>query len=450
LRGSDDMMEGLQRIPPNSMEAEQSVLGAMLLDKEAVSVSTEFISGEDFYREAHKEIFDAIVELFDRGQPVDLITLPEKLKVRNTLEAVGGITYLTNLMSIVPSTHNVGHYAKIIEEKSLLRKLIRASNEIMGKSYEAREEVIGVLEMAEKSIFDISLNRSTQGFVHIKKILNTNFDKIEELYLNKGRITGVSTGFDDLDEILSGLQKSDLVLVAARPSMGKTSFILNMVQQAGIRDKVATAIFSLEMSKEQLTQRILCAEALIDSHRLRTGDITEDEWIKLARAMGPLSEAPIFVDDTPSISMSEMRAKCRKLKIEHNLGLILIDYLQLMSGNGKYDSRQQEISDISRSLKGLAKELGIPIVACAQLSRAPEMRADHHPIMSDLRESGAIEQDADVIMFLYRDEYYHPDTEKKNIGEVIISKQRNGPTGTIELVWLGQFTKFANKEKTYA
>jgi replicative DNA helicase len=450
LRGSDDMMEGLQRIPPNSMEAEQSVLGAMLLDKEAVSVSTEFISGEDFYREAHKEIFDAIVELFDRGQPVDLITLPEKLKVRNTLEAVGGITYLTNLMSIVPSTHNVGHYAKIIEEKSLLRKLIRASNEIMGKSYEAREEVIGVLEMAEKSIFDISLNRSTQGFVHIKKILNTNFDKIEELYLNKGRITGVSTGFDDLDEMLSGLQKSDLVLVAARPSMGKTSFILNMVQQAGIRDKVATAIFSLEMSKEQLTQRILCAEALIDSHRLRTGDITEDEWIKLARAMGPLSEAPIFVDDTPSISMSEMRAKCRKLKIEHNLGLILIDYLQLMSGNGKYDSRQQEISDISRSLKGLAKELGIPIVACAQLSRAPEMRADHHPIMSDLRESGAIEQDADVIMFLYRDEYYHPDTEKKNIGEVIISKQRNGPTGTVELVWLGQFTKFANKEKTYA
>lgn len=450
VEGSEDMMEGLQKIPPNSMEAEQSVLGAMLLDKEAVSVATEFISGEDFYREAHKEIFDAIVELFDKGQPVDLITLPEKLKVRNTLEAVGGITYLTNLMSIVPSTHNVGNYAKIIEEKSLLRKLIRASNEIMGKSYEAREEVVHVLEMAEKSIFDISLNRSTQGFVHIKKILNTNFDKIEELYLNKGRITGVSTGFDDLDEILSGLQKSDLVLVAARPSMGKTSFILNMVQQAGIRDKVATAIFSLEMSKEQLTQRILCAEALIDSHRLRTGDITEDEWIKLARAMGPLSEAPIYVDDTPSISMTEMRAKCRKLKIEHNLGLILIDYLQLMTGNGKYDSRQQEISDISRSLKGLAKELGIPIVACAQLSRAPEMRADHHPIMSDLRESGAIEQDADVIMFLYRDEYYHPDTEKKNIGEVIISKQRNGPTGTIELVWLGQFTKFANKEKTYS
>jgi replicative DNA helicase len=444
------MIEGLQRIPPNSLEAEQSVLGAMLLDKEAVSVATEFISGEDFYREAHKEIFEAIVELFDKGQPVDLITLPEKLKVRNTLDAVGGITYLTNLMSIVPSTHNVGYYAKIIEEKALLRKLIRASNEIMGKSYEASDEVTSVIDMAEKSIFDISLNRSTQGFVHIKKILNTNFDKIEELYLNKGKITGVSTGFDDLDEMLSGLQKADLVLVAARPSMGKTSFILNMVQQAGIRDKVATAIFSLEMSKEQLTQRVLCAEALIDSQRLRTGDINEDEWIKLARAMGPLSEAPIYIDDTPAISISEMRAKCRKLKIEQNLGLILIDYLQLMTGNGKYDSRQQEISEISRSLKGIAKELGVPVVACAQLSRAPEMRADHHPIMSDLRESGAIEQDADVIMFLYRDEYYHPDTEKKNIGEVIIAKQRNGPTGTVELVWLGQFTKFANKEKTYA
>jgi replicative DNA helicase len=444
------MIEGLQRIPPNSLEAEQSVLGAMLLDKEAVTTATEFVSGEDFYREAHKELFEAIVELFDKGQPVDLITLPEKLKVRNTLDAVGGITYITNLMSIVPSTHNVGYYAKIIEEKALLRKLIKASNEIMGKSYEASEEVSDVIDMAEKSIFDISLNRSTQGFVHIKKILNSNFDKIEELYLNKGKITGVSTGFNDLDEMLSGLQKADLVLVAARPSMGKTSFILNMVQQAGIRDKVATAIFSLEMSKEQLTQRILCAEALIDSQRLRTGDITEDEWIKLARAMGPLSEAPIFVDDTPAISITEMRAKCRKLKIEHNLGLILIDYLQLMTGNGKYDSRQQEISEISRSLKGLAKELGVPVVACAQLSRAPEMRADHHPIMSDLRESGAIEQDADVIMFLYRDEYYHPDTEKKNIGEVIISKQRNGPTGTVELVWLGQFTKFANKEKTYA
>lgn len=444
------MVEGIQRIPPNSMEAEQSVLGAMLLDKEAISVATEFISGEDFYREAHKEIFEAVVDLFDKGEPVDLITLSEKLKVRNTLDAVGGVTYLTNLMSIVPSTHNVSNYAKIIEEKALLRKLIKASNEIMSVSYDASEEVGNVIDKAEKSIFDISLNRSSQGFVRINKILNSNFDKIEELYLNKGKITGVSTGFDDLDANLSGLQKSDLVLVAARPSMGKTSFILNMVQQAGIRDKVTTAIFSLEMSKEQLTQRLLCAEALIDSHRLRTGDITEDEWVKLARAMGPMSEAPIFIDDTPSISITEMRAKCRKLKIEHNLGIILIDYLQLMTGNGKYDSRQQEISDISRSLKGLAKELGIPVVACAQLSRAPELRADHRPIMSDLRESGAIEQDADVIMFLYRDEYYNHDTEKKNIGEVIIAKQRNGPTGTVELVWLGQFTKFANKEKTYA
>lgn len=439
--------EGIQRIPPNSLEAEQSVLGAMLLDKEAITAATELITGEDFYREAHKEIFEAIVEIFDRGDPVDLITLTEKLKVRNTLEAVGGITYLTNLMNVVPATHNVHYYAKIIEDKALLRRLIKSSNEIMAKSFEATEEVSSIIDSAEKSIFNISLNRSTQGPVPIKKILNTNFDKIEELYLNKGKITGVPSGFTDLDDKLSGLQKSDLVLVAARPSMGKTSFIMNIVQNAGIREKVPTAIFSLEMSKEQLTQRLLCAEALIDAHRLRVGDISEDEWIKLARVMGPLSDAPIFIDDTAAISITEMRAKCRRLKIEHNLGLVLIDYLQLMSGKGSYDSRQQEISDISRSLKALAKELQVPVVACAQLSRAPELRADHRPIMSDLRESGAIEQDADVIMFLYRDEYYHPDTDKKNIGEVIIAKQRNGPTGTVELVWLGQFTKFVNKEK---
>lgn len=439
--------EGIQRIPPNSLEAEQSVLGAMLLDKEAITAATELITGEDFYREAHKEIFEAVVEIFDRGEPVDLITLTEKLKVRNTLEAVGGITYLTNLMNVVPATHNVHYYAKIIEDKALLRRLIKSSNEIMARSFEATDEVSSIIDSAEKSIFNISLNRSTQGPVPIKKILNTNFDKIEELYLNKGKITGVPSGFNDLDDKLSGLQKSDLVLVAARPSMGKTSFIMNIVQNAGIREKVPTAIFSLEMSKEQLTQRLLCAEALIDAHRLRVGDISEDEWIKLARVMGPLSDAPIFIDDTAAISITEMRAKCRRLKIEHNLGLVLIDYLQLMSGKGGYDSRQQEISDISRSLKALAKELQIPVVACAQLSRAPELRADHRPIMSDLRESGAIEQDADVIMFLYRDEYYHPDTDKKNIGEVIIAKQRNGPTGTVELVWLGQFTKFVNKEK---
>jgi len=441
------LSEMIQRIPPNSVEAEQSVLGAMLLDKEAISTATELISGEDFYREAHKEIFEAIVDIYDRGEPVDLITLTEKLKTRNTLDAVGGITFLTNLMDAVPTTHNVKYYAKIIEDKSLLRRLIKSSNEIIGKSYQASEEIGEIIDDAEKSIFNISLNRSTQGFTHVKNILNVNFDKIEELYLNKGRITGVPTGFTDLDGKLSGLQKSDLVLVAARPSMGKSSFMMNIVQYAAVRDKITTAIFSLEMSKEQLTQRLLCAEALIDAHRLRIGDINEEEWVKLARAMGPLSEAPIFIDDTPAISITEMRAKCRRLKLEHNLGLIVIDYLQLMQGKSSSESRQQEISEISRSLKALAREINVPVVALSQLSRAPEMRADHRPILSDLRESGAIEQDADVVMFLYRDEYYHPDTDKKNIGEVIISKQRNGPTGTVELVWLGQFTKFVNKEK---
>jgi len=443
----DEMSEMIQRIPPNNIEAEQSVLGAMLLDKEAISTATEYISGDDFYREAHKEIFEAIVDIYNRGEPVDLITLTEKLKTRNTLEAVGGITFLTNLMDAVPTTHNVKYYAKIVEDKSLLRKLIKSSNEIIQKSYQAEEDIGEIIDDAEKGIFNISLNRSTQGFVHLKNILNANFDRIEQLYLNKGKITGVPTGFHDLDNKLSGLQKSDLILIAARPSMGKSSFMMNIVQHAAVREKTTTAIFSLEMSKEQLTQRLLCSEALIDAHRLRIGDINEDEWVKLARAMGPLSEAPIYIDDTPSISITEMRAKCRRLKLEHDLGLIVIDYLQLMQGKGNAESRQQEISEISRSLKALAREINVPVVALSQLSRAPEMRADHRPVLSDLRESGAIEQDADVVMFLYRDEYYHPDTEKKNIGEINIAKQRNGPTGTIELIWLGQFTKFVNKEK---
>jgi len=441
------MSEMIQRIPPNNIEAEQSVLGAMLLDKEAISTATEYISGDDFYREAHKEIFEAIVDIYNRGEPVDLITLTEKLKTRNTLEAVGGITFLTNLMDAVPATHNVKYYAKIVEDKSLLRKLIKSSNEIIQKSYQAEEDIGEIIDDAEKGIFNISLKRSTQGFVHLKNILNANFDRIEQLYLNKGKITGVPTGFHDLDNKLSGLQKSDLILIAARPSMGKSSFMMNIVQHAAVREKTTTAIFSLEMSKEQLTQRLLCSEALIDAHRLRIGDINEDEWVKLARAMGPLSEAPIYIDDTPSISITEMRAKCRRLKLEHDLGLIVIDYLQLMQGKGYAESRQQEISEISRSLKALAREINVPVVALSQLSRAPEMRADHRPVLSDLRESGAIEQDADVVMFLYRDEYYHPDTEKKNIGEINIAKQRNGPTGTIELIWLGQFTKFVNKEK---
>ncbi|HHY78368.1 MAG TPA: replicative DNA helicase [Clostridiales bacterium] len=441
------MNELIQRIPPHSIEAEQSVLGAMLLDKEAISTASEVLKGDDFYREVHKEIFEAIIDIYNENKPVDLITLTEKLKGRNTLEAVGGITYLTQLMNIVPTTHNIEYYVKIVEEKSLLRKLIKSSSDIMSKCYENPEDSGEIIDQAEKSIFDISLSRSTRGFVPIKQILTSNFDKIEELYLKKGKITGIPTGFVDLDNKLSGLQKSDFILIAGRPSMGKSALMMNIVHHVAVRERIPVAVFSLEMSKEQLSQRLLCAEALIDAHRLRTGDITEDEWIKLARAMGVLADKPIFIDDTPAITITEMRAKCRRLKIEHGLGLVAIDYLQLMSGGSKYDSRQQEVSDISRSLKALARELDVPVIALSQLSRAPEMRSDHRPVLSDLRESGAIEQDADVVMLLYRDEYYNPDTDKKNIGEVIIAKQRNGPTGVVELVWLGQFTKFVDKAK---
>lgn len=441
------MNQLIQRIPPNSIEAEQSVLGAMLLDKEAISIGAEILKDDDFYREVHNEIFQAIVNIYNAGEPVDLITLTDRLKSRKTIEAVGGITYLTQLMNIVPTVHNIEYYARIVLEKSTLRKLIKSSNEIISKCFDSGQEPAAIVDDAEKGIFNISLSRSTQGFIPIKKLLSLNFDKIEELYLNKGKITGVPTGFADLDSKLSGMQKSDLILIASRPSMGKSSLMMNIVQNASVKEGHTAAIFSLEMSKEQLSLRLLCSEALIDAHRLRTGDITEDEWIKLARAMGSLSDKPIFIDDTPAISITEMRAKCRRLKIEHGLGLVLVDYLQLMNSSGKYESRQQEISNISRSLKALAKELEVPVVALSQLSRAPEMRGDHRPILSDLRESGAIEQDADVVMFLYRDEYYNPDTEKKNIGEVIIAKQRNGPTGTVELVWLGQFTKFADKSK---
>ncbi|MCR1899275.1 replicative DNA helicase [Irregularibacter muris] len=440
-----DAMMG--RVPPQSIEAEQSVLGSMLLDKEAIAGATEILIAEDFYREAHGAIFDAIVQIYNRSEPVDFITLSEQLKNTNILEQIGGAAYLAELANAVPSSSSVRHYAKIVEEKSLMRKLIRASSNILDKSYEGSEEISDLIEMAEKRIFDISQGRTTDGFVPIREVLLDAFDNIEALFKNKSQITGIPTGFTDIDSKTSGFQKSDFILVAARPSMGKTAFALNIAQHAAVKEKVPVAVFSLEMSKEQLIHRMLCSEAHIDSQKLRTGDLQESDWDKLAQGMAILAEAPVFIDDTPGISVMEMRAKCRRLKMEHGLGLILIDYLQLMSGNGKIESRQQEISEISRSLKALAREMDCPVLALSQLSRAPEARADHRPILSDLRESGAIEQDADVVMFLYRDEYYNPDTEEKNIGEVSIAKQRNGPTGVIKLVWLGQFTKFASLER---
>ncbi|HHW01398.1 MAG TPA: replicative DNA helicase [Thermoanaerobacterales bacterium] len=435
------------KVPPYNLEAEQSVLGSMLLSKDAIFVAVERLKGEDFYKESHRRIFEVLVELNENREPVDLITVSEALRSKKLLEQVGGITYLTTLTEIVPTAANIAHYCSIVEEKALLRKLISTSSQIMSMAYDSKENAEQVLDEAERMIFEIVQKRRVENFYHIKDILLDTFERIEQLYNSEGGITGVPTGFPDLDEMTSGLQPSDLILIAARPSMGKTSFALNIAANAAIRYKVPVAIFSLEMSKEQLVQRLLCAESNVDSHRLRTGKLEEDDWPRLARAMGPLSQAPIYIDDTPGITSLELRAKARRLKAEKGLGLIMIDYLQLMSGKGNSENRQQEISDISRSLKALARELSVPVVALSQLSRAPEIRSDHRPILSDLRESGSQEQDSDVVAFLYRDDYYNPDTEKKNIAEVIIAKQRNGPTGVVELVWLSKFTKFASLEK---
>lgn len=437
----------LGRVPPHNIEAEQAVLGCMLLDSEIVPTVLEILKSEDFYREDHREIYEAIIDLFEKAQAIDLITASERLTLRGTLEKVGGLDYLANITAAVPTTSNAKYYAKIIEEKAILRRLIKASSDIINMSYEATEEVPYVLDQAEKSIFDILQKRNNQGFSHIKDILSDTFSKLEELYNSKGYITGIPTGFNDLDLKTAGLHNSDLILVAARPAMGKTAFALNIASYAAIHAGVPVAIFNLEMSKDQIVNRMLCSEVMVDSQRMRTGKLEDGDWQKIARALGPVSEAPIYIDDTPSISVNEIRAKCRRLKLEKNLGLVVIDYLQLMQGRSKNENRQQEVSEISRSLKILAKELNIPVITAAQLSRGPESRTDHRPMLSDLRESGAIEQDADIVMFLYRDDYYDPDTEKKNISEVIIAKHRGGSTGTVELRWFGEYTKFANLKK---
>lgn len=437
----------VNKVPPHSVEAEQSVLGSMLLDKEAIIIVLEFLQGVDFYKEAHKEIFEAMYDLFERDRPVDLVTLTEELKKRETLEAIGGIPYLTSLASGVPIASNVRYYAEIVERNSLLRKLIKASQEIVQLGYSGDVEVSEVLEQAQKSIYDISQNRSSEGFIAIKDVLSDTFDRIEMLYENKTKITGLTTGFMDLDKKLSGFHKTDLILIAARPAMGKSAFALNLAQNAAIKAGASVAVFSLEMSKEQLMLRMVAAESMVDLSKIQVGNLSGEEWTKIASAMVPLSQSKIFFDDTPGISVMEMRSKCRRLKMERGLDLVLIDYLQLMESERRSENRQQEIASISRNLKIMAKELDCPVIALSQLSRAPELRADHRPILSDLRESGAIEQDADLVMFLYRDEYYHPDSDKKNIAEVIISKHRHGETGTVDLIWLGQFQKFLDYER---
>jgi len=440
-------INAIGRIPPHNLEAEQAVLGCMLLDQDVIPIVTEIIKSEDFYREDHREIYEAILDIAEAAEPVDIITVSEQLQLRGTLEKIGGLDYLARISNEVPTTANARHYAKIVEEKSLLRKLIKAAADIANSSYDATEEAAFVLDKAEKSIFDILEKRNTQGFTHIKDVLLETFNKLEELYNTKGYITGIPTGFTDLDYKTAGLQNSDLILIAARPGMGKTAMALNIAQHAAVRCHIPVAIFNLEMSKDQLVNRMLCSEVMVDSHKMRTGKLEDDDWNKIAQALAPLSEAPIYIDDTPGLSVMDIRAKCRRLKLEKNLGLVVIDYLQLMQGRGRAESRQQEVSEISRSLKILAKELNVPVVTMSQLSRGPESRSDHRPMLSDLRESGAIEQDADIVMFLYRDDYYNPDTEKKNIAEVIIAKHRNGSTGTVELRWFGEFTKFANLKK---
>ena len=435
------------KIPPHSLEAEQSVLGAMIIDKEAINTTIEIIRPEDFYKEANKEIYEAIIELYNRNEPIDLITLPEELRRRATLENVGGVTYLANLSGGVVTTANVKYYCEIVEKNSILRRLIKSCDEIMTKSFENSEEVNSIIETAEKNIFDITQGRNREGFFPIREVLLDSFSKMEEMAMREDGLTGLTSGFADIDNKLSGLQKSDLILLAARPSMGKTALGLNIALNSALKGDAKVGVFSLEMSKEQLVQRMLSSISHVDLQKIISGKLGEDDWLKIVKAMGPLSEANMYIDDTPGISLMEVKAKCRKLKIEKGLDLVVIDYLQLMQSDSYSESRQQEISAISRGLKGLAKEMDCPVIALSQLSRAPELRSDHRPILSDLRESGAIEQDADVVLFLYRDEYYNQDTDKKNIGELIIAKHRNGPTGMVELLWMGQFTKFVNLER---
>ena len=438
----------LGKIPPNDVEAEQAVIGSMFTDKEAVSAAIEVLKPEDFYREDNRTIFEAILNLYSRSEPIDIITLKSELSSMGKFEAVGGLEYIAELPDKVPTTANVEQYIKIVEEKSVLRNLIKTANEIITLGYDQTQEVDGIIDGAEKKIFEVMQKKNQKGYTPIKDILVETFTELEQLYNQKQRITGIPTGFSDLDFRTSGLHNSDLILVAARPAMGKSAFALNIATNAAVRAKVPVAIFSLEMSKEQMTSRILCSEAMVDSNKVRTGKIDDEEWGKLAAASGELSEANIYIDDTPGISIMEIRAKCRKMKIEKNIGLVVIDYLQLVQGSGKRgSSREQEIAEISRSLKILAKEINVPVIALSQLSRAPEQRPDHRPMLSDLRESGSIEQDADIVMFLYRDDYYNEDSEKKNIAEVILAKHRAGSTGTVELLWLGNYTKFANIDK---
>lgn len=436
----------IKRILPHSIEAEQSVIGSMILDREAIVVASEVISGEDFYNKQYGVVFTSMVELNDEGRPVDLVTLQDRLKEKDVPPEVSSLEFIRDIITAVPTSANIRHYANIVAEKATLRRLIRLNEEIENLCYSGKESLEFILEDTEKRIFELVQRRNSGDFVPIRQIVMNALEKIEAASKNTGSITGIATGFLDIDYKTSGMQPADLVLIAARPSMGKTAFVLNIAQHVAFRLNETVAIFSLEMSKEQLVNRMFSLESSVDAQNLRNGNLSDIEWEKLIESAGVIGKSNLIIDDTAGISISELRSKCRKYKLEHNLRMIIIDYLQLMSGSGRSESRQQEISDISRSLKKLARELNVPVLALSQLSRAVEQRPDHRPMMSDLRESGAIEQDADVVMFIYRDDYYNKDSEKKGIAEVIIGKQRNGPIGTVELVWLPEYTRFANKE----
>ena len=436
------------RIPPQNIEAEQAVIGAIFLEPSSLILASEILLPEDFYRSAHQKIFQAMLTLSDEGKAIDVITVTEALSASNQLEDVGGVTYLSELAVSVPTAANIEYYASIVEEKSLLRRLIRTATNIAQEDYTREDEVEELLDEAERSIMEVANRKNAGAFQDIKDVLVRTYDNIELLHNRKGEVTGIPSGFYELDHMTAGFQRNDLIIVAARPSVGKTAFALNIAQNVATKTDENVAIFSLEMGAEQLVMRMLCAEGNIDAQNLRTGSLTDEDWRKLTMAMGSLSNAGIFIDDTPGIRISEIRSKCRRLKQEHGLSMVLIDYLQLIQGSGKtQENRQQEVSEISRSLKGLARELEVPVIALSQLSRGVEQRQDKRPIMSDIRESGSIEQDADIVAFLYRDDYYEQDTENKNIIEIIIAKQRNGPVGTVQLAFIKEYNKFVNLER---
>ncbi len=438
----------IKRILPHSEEAERSVIGCMIMSRDAILAASELLSGEDFYQQQLGVVFDAMVELFNEGKPVDLVTLPDRLKEKDVPPEVYSVEFIRDLLDAVPTSANIRYYANIVSEKAMLRKLIKLNEDIANTCYLSKERVEDILEDTEKRMFQLLQKRNSGDTVPIRQVVLNALNTIEKASQTKGTVTGIPTGFVDLDYKTSGLQPSDLILVAARPSMGKTAFVLNMAQYMAFRKDRSVAIFSLEMSKEQLVNRLFALDSKVDSQSIRTGNMQDEDWAKLIEGAGIIGNSRLIIDDTPGISISELRSKCRKFKLEQGLDVVIIDYLQLMTGSGRgSDSRQQEISDISRALKGVARELNVPVVALSQLSRAVEKRDDKRPMLSDLRESGAIEQDADVVMFIYRDDYYHKDTENKNMAEIIIAKQRNGPIGTVNLVWMPEYTRFVNARK---